>query len=918
MPRPHRSVQRSSSYDSSRDSSSPASFRARSSSSSSSGSSKEVAGEGEIQNHRLDRYCSGGTQGGFRTTFSTGHRHHRVTVVTTGYGPLSTRHRTTTSVPSSVLLPSAPRTMEHLLGMGGRALPSVAALSVTAPGMPYGVWSTAMMVPGRESVSYPSPSTASSVLFSSGGVASSFANAPGSSKTTKRLEHLQGDRVGESGRPSGEGGTSSPVGPPTLTPASPVLSSRPPLVSSSSVNHNTGFSPSAPLYFGAARFLSQGCGQGNTSVATTRPTGKTGGGGGATLRYRTDINQPTIHFMMERLLGYEEVKKVEEITFAGREEEKDRDWHLFWMSVNRIRTLFQSVSGIEYRLLDHNIINHYPNHYELTRKDLMYRNIKNYIKEASGWGTSREKSGAGGGGGGVGSTGTAGVCEEGLPWMIPRDHLNVFLTIPSHKSEMGPTMNGGKATVSPGSGNSSHHFGPSNKSSGIEEGRGAPIHFTEGTQPHPSCFQAAAWRFAGGTGAEKKCLPLTLPVALNWQAAASFAGAAPSLSTYERHARLAEWYSFADSVPISYQMPNDMSTFIEEFKKNTGMTWIVKPTSRSQGKGIFLVQKLPQFLKWVKERKEVEQQISYGLGSSVSGNSSSQGGGGGSSVVNSNAGAMLSSFIVSKYISNPLLIGGKKFDLRLYVLVTSFKPVVAYLHECGFARFCATKYTSKCMTEEDLGSHLTNVALQKGEDDYNTAHGGKWLVRQLLLYIESRYGPYKAEGLMAKIKFLLFQSLLAVKDVIQNDRHCFELYGYDILIDDQLNPHLIEVNASPSLSATTTTDRLIKEEVLSDVMRIVIPPGFVSSHAPNSTGEGHGMNGSTNTNAASMSTVNGNNTSTTNTNNGTTYISTGSAAVAGGGGGSSNVHNTNKPWLYAEHRTRSDIGVTLGTGFTLL
>lgn len=57
-----------------------------------------------------------------------------------------------------------------------------------------------------------------------------------------------------------------------------------------------------------------------------------------------------------------------------------------------------------------------------------------------------------------------------------------------------------------------------------------------------------------------------------------------------------------------------------------------------------------------------------------------------------------------------------------------------------------------------------------------------------------------------------------------NDKHCFEMYGYDILIEDNLKPWLIEVNASPSVSTTTESDRVLKMNLMRDVFNIVIPP----------------------------------------------------------------------------------------------
>lgn len=58
------------------------------------------------------------------------------------------------------------------------------------------------------------------------------------------------------------------------------------------------------------------------------------------------------------------------------------------------------------------------------------------------------------------------------------------------------------------------------------------------------------------------------------------------------------------------------------------------------------------------------------------------------------------------------------------------------MSQLGFARFCNIKYSSEVAEMDNQFVHLTNVAIQKHGDEYNSRHGNKWPLTDLRLYLE--------------------------------------------------------------------------------------------------------------------------------------------------------------------------------------
>jgi tubulin polyglutamylase TTLL6/13 len=48
---------------------------------------------------------------------------------------------------------------------------------------------------------------------------------------------------------------------------------------------------------------------------------------------------------------------------------------------------------------------------------------------------------------------------------------------------------------------------------------------------------------------------------------------------------------------------------------------------------------------------------------------------------------------------------------------------------------------------------------------------------------------------------------------------CFEILGFDILIDEKLKPWLIEINHAPSFATDTPLDFKIKKDLIADTIQ---------------------------------------------------------------------------------------------------
>ncbi|XP_016945841.2 tubulin polyglutamylase ttll-4 isoform X2 [Drosophila suzukii] len=248
----------------------------------------------------------------------------------------------------------------------------------------------------------------------------------------------------------------------------------------------------------------------------------------------------------------------------------------------------------------------------------------------------------------------------------------------------------------------------------------------------------------------------------------------------------------------SYIMPDDLESLRQVWPKNASKLtkWIVKPPASARGTGIRIVNKWSQF---PKDRP----------------------------------------LVVQKYIERPLLINDNKFDMRLYVVLTSINPLRIYMYKDGLARFASVKYSSELSNLDERCMHLTNYSINKfsqnyaKNEDFNACQGHKWTLQSLWSCLENR--GVNTKRLWATLRNLVIKGIVSGESGLNrmyrqnvNFRYnCFELFGFDVLLDENLVPWLLEINISPSLHSELPLDLHVKGPLIQAVLNTAlyqVPP----------------------------------------------------------------------------------------------
>ena len=245
----------------------------------------------------------------------------------------------------------------------------------------------------------------------------------------------------------------------------------------------------------------------------------------------------------------------------------------------------------------------------------------------------------------------------------------------------------------------------------------------------------------------------------------------------------------------TYSYPKEKQEIIEKFSKyslkNDDDVWMIKPTMGSLGLEI--------------------------------------------SILTNYSDIKLKNYLITKYLYNPHLIKGYKYDLRFHGLVSTIKPLKLYLYNEGLVRLASEKYNFSVSDPHNKYSFLTNLFINKKNNKKfiypknmkNMEDSNLWNLDTFQKYCARNNINY--EKLYSEVGDIFIKMMITVREKIVDNiektnlqySNFYHLIGFDIILDENLKPYLLETNRRCGFRNDNDAEKYYTYNIIADTLNII-------------------------------------------------------------------------------------------------
>ena len=272
----------------------------------------------------------------------------------------------------------------------------------------------------------------------------------------------------------------------------------------------------------------------------------------------------------------------------------------------------------------------------------------------------------------------------------------------------------------------------------------------------------------------------------------------PNLTDNDENSnKLEKNYSDYFSVNLSKQVGSRQKILIPKTHYKGYNIWLIKRANFNRGRQIHIMSNVGKLINEIKKIKN-ETNLHY--------------------------------LLLQKYIEDPLLYNLKKFDIRIWVLFTYMfrdEKYEFYVFKEGHLKSCSENFN---IVSNNLYVHLTNYSVQKYNENFSKDDIGNEISYekfQNFLNQKSKKVNFK-EDILTNIIHIIEITVNATKNKINimDRKNCFEIFGYDFILDKDYNPFLLEINTNPGFEESSPLIKMLVPRMIDDAFRLTIDKLF--------------------------------------------------------------------------------------------